>query len=220
MNSSSAIVLSLLVRRLRAELKLKLILTILLTLWVGVPYFLLQGHHFFPAIEMPSSFWDRQIPFSDEGVWIYFSLYLLMPVGPFLMTERRDIARYASGIVMISFIADLVFIFWPTWCPRPDINGTTAAYRMLIAMDHPFHAFPSLHAAFAVFSALCAGRVLHELRSPMLWKGVVWLWAFLILATTLTTKQHMLADIIGGSILGLGAYSCVFGQRGKQTSNL
>jgi membrane-associated phospholipid phosphatase len=163
------------------------------------------------AAAMSAGFFDRRILFSDRGVWIYFSLYLLMPIGPLLMVERRQIVRYALGIMLISTLADLIFIFWPTWCPRPTgISGTTAAYRMLIAIDSPFDAFPSLHAAFAVFSALYTGRVLREMHSPGLWTIGIWLWTFLILLATLTTKQHMLADIAGGSVLGFGVYGASY----------
>jgi len=81
---------------------------------------------------------------------------------------------------------------------------------MLIGIDNPFHAFPSLHAAFAIFSALCADRVLREMRSNGLWRSCIWIWAGLILFATLATKQHMMADIVAGSILAFGVYLCVF----------
>lgn len=161
---------------------------------------------------MPESFCDRVIPFSGKAVWIYMSVYLLMPIGPFLMTRRRQIIRYAAGLMLIGALADLVFIVRPTWCPRPGVSGTSAAYQMLIAVDNPFNAFPSLHAAFAVYSALCAGLVLRELRSHALWRSALWLWAFLILFATLATKQHMMADIVAGSVLAVVVYVCVFDQ--------
>jgi membrane-associated phospholipid phosphatase len=159
---------------------------------------------------MPASFCDRLIPFSDKAVWLYLSIYLLMPIGPLLMHRRRQIVRYAIGIVLIGMLADIVFIFWPTSCPRPEAAGTITAYRMLTAMDNPFHAFPSLHAAFAVFSALCARQVLRELRTRAPWRSAVWFWTFLILVATLLTKQHMLADIMAGGVLALGVHICVF----------
>ncbi len=133
-----------------------------------------------------------------------------MPVGPFLMKDRGEIARYALGVALIGVLADFVFIFWPTWCPRPPAAGVNALYQMLIGIDNPFHAFPSLHAAFAIFSALCADRVLREMRANGLWRTGIWVWAVLILFATLATKQHMTADILAGSILASGVYLCVF----------
>jgi len=98
---------------------------------------------------------DRLIPFSDGAVWIYLSIYLLMPIGPFLMQTNKDILRYAKGVLLIGFIADLVFLFWPTVCPRLGIRGTNAGYQFLIGLDSPFHALPSLRAETARTSAPC-----------------------------------------------------------------
>ncbi len=198
------------VGRLRSELPLKLVLLVVLNLWVYLPYHFLQWHHFFPATNMRLSFFDRIIPFSDTAVWLYFSVYLLMPVGPFLMNSRRQILRYATGVMLISMFANVVFIFWPTSCPRSGIQGTNAIYQTLVAMDNPFHAFPSLHAAFAIYSALCGGLVLRQLGLGRSWRVSLWLWSLLILYATLATKQHVVADIISGSALGSGIYACVF----------
>jgi membrane-associated phospholipid phosphatase len=198
--------------RLKSEWRLKLFLLFALNLWVYVPYLFLQRHHWFSSTTMPLSFLDRLIPFLPETVWIYISISLLMPIGPFLMNQRRQIFRYAAGIMIIGLIADVVFIFWPTTCLRPDAAGANAVYQTLIGIDNPFHAFPSLHAAFAVYSARCGGMVMRELSKSRLWQRLLWLWAFLILLATLTTKQHVIADILAGSTLGFVIYSCVFNQ--------
>lgn len=212
MNSPRAATSSAVFCRLRSELRLKLILTVVLNICIFVPYHFLQWHHFFPATAMPASFCDRLIPFSDQAVWIYLSVYLLMPIGPFLMNNRPQIFRYAFGVILIGTVADFIFFIWPTSCPRPAADGTNAVYRMLIGVDNPFDAFPSLHAAFAVFSALCAGRVLREFRGGAPWRGGLWLWVSLILFATLATKQHMAADIGAGTVLAFGVYIVLFHQ--------
>ena len=140
---------------------------------------------------------DLRIPFNPNAVWLYLSLYLLMPIAPLLMQEREDLLRYARGIVAATIVAAIVFIFWPTLCPRPSGNSN-AAYQLLTAIDRPLHAFPSLHACFAVYSALYA-------RFPFRW-----LWVALICYGALATKQHMLVDLIAGSLLGLMAYAFAF----------
>jgi membrane-associated phospholipid phosphatase len=127
-----------------------------------------------------------------------------------LMGKRSQILRYASGIVLISLLADIIFFFSPTSCPRPAAQGTSVAYQTLTAIDNPFNAFPSLHAAFAIYSALCGRLVLREIGSRCIWRVGLWLWALLILYATLAAKQHVTADIIAGSVLGLGIYAAVF----------
>ena len=195
--------------RLRAELGLKLALTVALYVCVYAPYQLLQRHQFFPATEMPLSQWDRAIPFWPQSVWVYLSIYLFMPLAPFVMRERRQLLRYARGLVAISLVADAVFIFWPTTCPRPAAADVTGLYRVLTAIDNPFHACPSLHAAFAVFSALVADLVTRELKLPSRWRIAAWTWTALILLATLTTKQHTLADLAAGGALAFVAFACV-----------
>ena len=212
LNSTKNILRSL-AGRLQAELALKLVLLAGLNLWVYGPYLFLQRHHFFPTTNMSPGVFDRWIPFSDHAVWLYFSIYLLMPVGPFLMNDRKQILRYAVGIALISLLANFTFLFWPTICKRPDVEETNAAYQTLTTLDNSFHALPSLHAAFAIYSAQCGSLVLRGLGSRRFWRIGLWLWAILILWATLATKQHVVVDIIAGSALGLGIYRCVFSQR-------
>lgn len=195
--------------RLRACLGLKLVLLVVLNLWVYVPYHFLQRYQFYPGTEIPASILDSLIPFSDHMVWLYLSIYLLMPIGPFLMTGRPQLIRYAVGIALISLLADLVFFFWPTTCPRPVVEAVNPAYRLLVLIDNPFHAFPSLHAAFAVYSALCLELLWRELRGGWFWRGGVWAWTFLILMATLATSQHMIVDLVAGSVLAIGVFYCV-----------
>ena len=199
--------------RLRAELRLKLLLTLVLNLCFYFPYGLLQRHRLFAATEIPPTFLDSLIPFSDKAVWMYFSIFLLMPIGPLLMHRREQLVRYAAGILLIETVAYIVFLFWPTWCTRPDTGKTIAAYRTLVSVDAPLNAFPSLHAAFAVFSALCAALVFRELRIHPQWRIAVGVWAVLILLGTLMTKQHTAADIVAGSAIGFAVYHLALGKR-------
>jgi membrane-associated phospholipid phosphatase len=184
-----------------------------LNLLVYVPYYLLQRHPVFQPTVMPLSFCDRLIPFVDRAVWLYLSIYLLMPIGPYLMARRQEILRYAKGVVLIGAIADLIFFFWPTLCPRPATGGATAAYRLLTVIDNPSHAFPSLHAAFAVYSALCATQVLRELGGRTIWRSAIWFWAFSIFVATLLTKQHVIVDLAAGAAIGFAVHFCVFHRR-------
>ena len=198
------------IERAKSEVRLKLALTVILNLCFYIPYGLLQRHVFFEPTRVVPSFLERQLPFSDEAVWVYLSIFFLMPIGPLLMADRKQLLRYGLGMLFIEAVAYAVFAIWPTWCPRPSEVGTNAAYRVLVTFDAPLNAFPSLHAAFALFSALCAGRVLSELGCHYLWKAGIGVWTGLILLGTLLTKQHTVADITAGAVLGCAAYFLVF----------
>jgi len=192
--------------RLMAEWRCKLWLTLILNLLVCVPYYYLQHNHFFPATVMRPTVLDSAIPFAPEAVWLYLSIYLFMPIAPLLSADRRQLVKYGIGMATLALVASIVFVFWPTWCERPRMAKPNFGYQLLTAADNPYHAFPSLHAAFTVFSLLCALRLASELRFSVYWKALLMFWAGLILWGTLATKQHVLFDLAGGSLLAIVVY--------------
>lgn len=196
--------------RLRAHLGLKLTLAVGLNLFAFVPYFWLQRHVSFPVIVMNESAIDLWLGFSPQAVWLYLSLFLLMPVAPLQFQQRQDLWRYALGVMAMSLTADLVFFFWPTAVMRPGDEAANSVYRSLITLDRPLNAFPSLHAAMAVFSACCCEQILIQARCPTIWRIAVWGWALAIIGAMLATKQHVALDAVGGVVLGLASYGWAF----------
>jgi len=207
-----------LIHRLRSEWRLKLWLTIGLNLGVCAPYYFLQQHHFFPATLMRPTALDEAVPFLPAAVWLYLSIYLLMPIPPLLMTSRSQLARYAVGMAAMSLLADVVFLWWPTVCERPTAAQADFAYNLLTQIDNPFDAFPSLHAAFAVFTALCADLLLRESQSSTLWRCGLWTWVALILWATLATRQHVAVDLLAGAALAILSYLLTIGRVASRAS--
>lgn len=192
-----------LTQRLRAEWRLKLWLTLALNAWCWLPYQWLQRHHYFPVRELAGGPLDPWIPFLPHTVWLYLSIYLFLPLPPLLLCERRQLLRYGAGFAAFSLAGCTAFLFWPTTCPRPPLSDPPLIYRMLTQLDNPFHAFPSLHAASALYTAAGAECVRRELTGGWPWRAGIWLWTALILLATLTTKQHQTPDIAAGGVLGL-----------------
>jgi hypothetical protein len=195
---------------LRAHLGLKLAFAVSLNLWAFVPYFWLQRHALFPVTVMRESALDIWLGFSPHAVWIYLSLFLLMPVAPMQMQNTAQLWRYALGVLGMSVIADLAFLFWPTAVVRFSNQTANILYDALVAVDIPLNAFPSLHAAMAVFSALCCEQIFSQIRHPAIWRGVIWTWASAIIWAMLATKQHVALDAVGGIVLGVTSYGCAF----------
>ncbi len=190
-----------LVRRVRTLLAPKLWMALGLNLLVCIPYFGLQHVVLRPVTWIPASALDRAIPFSEASVWLYQSLYLFMPVAPMLMDRAGQLRRYALGMIAMSLGANVVFLAFPTAIVRPDPAGAGAVYRTLVHYDAPLNAWPSLHAAFAIFSALCCTAVAREMRLARGWPAAAWLWTLAILYATLATKQHVALDLAGGALL-------------------
>ncbi|HZA55242.1 MAG TPA: phosphatase PAP2 family protein [Candidatus Udaeobacter sp.] len=197
-------------RRLKTLLGWKLAMALGLNLWALVPYYWLQHHPFFPVAIMPTIIADEWISFNEAAVWLYLSLFLLMPVAPMQMVSPDDTRRYALGVASMSLLADLVFFLWPTTVLRPNPQMSNIVYQNLTHLVSPNNACPSLHAAMAVFSALCYEQIAPHMRDRQLWRLGLWIWALGIIYATLATKEHVALDAAAGSLLGLIAYLAAF----------
>jgi membrane-associated phospholipid phosphatase len=56
--------------------------------------------------------------------------------------------------------------------------------------------------AFAVFTAMLFARLLREMRSGLLIRGLNWLWCLGIIYSTIAIRQHVALDAVAGIILG------------------
>jgi membrane-associated phospholipid phosphatase len=200
--------------RLKAHWRFKLMAGAIIGIAFFIGYFLLLGFHAFPVREIPATALDRLITFQPRALLLYLSLYLYVPIVPWLLDNKRDLNAYCLALSGLCLVGLVIFLFWPTAIPRPD----SAAYRPLIAIDGPGNACPSLHAACAVFSALCIDRLARHLGDRGLARGLSWLWCLGILYATLATKQHVAIDLVAGTLLGAawaGLYLRFFPLAGK-----
>ena len=184
--------------RLKAHWRFKLIAGAIIVIAFFIGYFLLLRYHIFPVREMPTTTLDRLIAFQPGALPLYLSLYLYLPIAPWLLEDKRDLNACCLAFSGLCLVGLLIFLFWPTAIPRPD----SAAYRPLIAIDGRGNACPSLHAAFAVFSAICIDRLARRLGDRGLARSLSWLWCLGILYSTLATKQHVAVDMVAGIALG------------------
>jgi membrane-associated phospholipid phosphatase len=72
----------------------------------------------------------------------------------------------------------------------------------LKSIDAGGNAFPSLHVATAIFSAMWLHDVLRRFRAPNWVLVINSLWCAGIVYSTLATRQHVIIDVIGGLVLG------------------
>lgn len=194
--------------RIKSNHALKLMLSVILTGGFPLIYFgLLQSHQMFPVRIMPVSWLDRMIPFVPDTVYLYESIWLLMPIAPWLTKTRNELNAYWIGFAVMSIVGFSIFFFFPTAVLRPNnIQNTNVLYEALIRFDNGINACPSFHAALAVFHGACCHLIFSRGRWNRLIQGVIWVWVLGILAATLLTKQHVFVDIVAGIILGVGGF--------------
>ncbi len=161
---------------------------------------------------------DSNVPALSWTVLIYCGAYLFWIVN-YCLSAFFD--RYGGNRFIIShFIGETVcffaFILLPTTMLRPETAGTSVFDRWLelvYRLDKADNLMPSIH-CFA--SWLCWIGVRNNLRIPRWYQNMSLLTAIAICISTLTVKQHVIADAAAGIFLAESSY-CLAGQ-GEQLS--
>ena len=169
-----------------------------------VTYFAVLNHPLVPVTIMPVTALDRWIGFHPGSLALYVSLWVYVLIPPALMDRRAELAVFALAATALASAGLLVFLVWPTAVPHWDIAWAQyGVIGRLKTVDASGNACPSLHVAFAVFTAVWTGRLLRRLRAPRLVHAVNLLWCLGILYSTIATRQHVAVDLYAGTVLGL-----------------
>jgi membrane-associated phospholipid phosphatase len=181
------------------------LLTLALNLFFWVGYEWLGHHAVFRIRHVPVTWLDTAIEIKPQPWgWIYLSQFLYTGTLPWLINTTSGLRRYVVGLFFMCSASFLVFLFFPTAGPRAGYHAESLVLNFIQRFDGSLNAFPSLHAAFLVYTFALGWR----LFAGMLSQGVVAaciLWAGLILYSTLATKQHYALDLVAGCLLGFGA---------------
>jgi membrane-associated phospholipid phosphatase len=168
-----------------------------------VVYFWLLHHPFFPITTMPLTVVDRWIPFWPGALVLYVSLWFYVSFAPALLTESRELFSYLLATAVLSVIGLGIFLFWPTAVPVLAESGPQHPFFFILQkVDASGNACPSLHVAFAVFTAFWFQRLLREMRAGRVVRALNWLWCVGILYSTIATRQHVALDVLAGAVLG------------------
>lgn len=146
---------------------------------------------------------DEQIPFVPWTIIIYWGCYVFWLVNYILgcRQEQERAFRYMSADFFAKLVCLLCFLAFPTTNTRPIIEGHSIwdeLMRLLYRVDAADNLFPSIH---CLTSAFCFIAVRGNARVSKWYKTVSFMVAVSICISTLTTKQHVLADVIAGAAL-------------------
>lgn len=189
-------------------------------MWVVSGFTILSGYGlaklepFRAAVELPLTSIDRAIPLIPETIWLYGSGTFMCLVAWLCVPDGRTARRFYFTLMMSAILCWLVFLSYPTTYPRhlwPLPAGsslTLAEFADLRASDSPSNCFPSQHVALAWSLALCW---IDWTRRRWV-KIFIVLWAIGVSVTTLTTKQHYLADIPSGFLAAVVSWWAVRSQ--------
>jgi membrane-associated phospholipid phosphatase len=172
-------------------------------------YLYLLKHPVFPVRTIPTTWLDGAVGFQPVALPIYVSLWLYVSLPPALMVTRRDIVDYGLRIGAVCLAGFAVFYFWPNAIPPLTIDWAShPSVAFLKKVDTAGNAFPSLHVATAVFSALWLHWRFARLRLCVAIRVANVVWCVAIAWSTLAVRQHVALDVYAGAALGLlGAWS-------------
>lgn len=168
-----------------------------------VLYFLVLTHPLFPVTVMPLTQVDRWIGFQPLALPLYVSLWLYLLVAPGLIHRRGELGFYYLGTVVLALLGLAIFVLWPTTTPEPDIDWALyPGIDFLKSVDRTGNACPSLHVAFAVFTALWNACMLRRTGDRGAFQAVSAVWCVGIVWSTMATRQHVAVDVLAGASLG------------------
>jgi membrane-associated phospholipid phosphatase len=169
-----------------------------------VAYFQVLRHPQFAVTTMPLIAADRLVGFRPEALLLYVSLWFYVSLAPSLLTDWRELASYGVAAAVLSVAGLGIFFFWPTAVPVPAVEWSRHPhFAFLKSIDASGNACPSLHVAFAVFTAAWFVRLLREMGAGFFAHALNWLWCAGILYSTMAIRQHVALDVLAGA--GLGA---------------
>jgi membrane-associated phospholipid phosphatase len=160
------------------------------------------GHlHLTRSTELLRTRLDDAIPFWPWTSWCYLPFYAGVFIIAIAGFRRRALFnRAVVAVFVVMTIGALCHIFIGAEYPRPVLHppyaDISAAFLASVQrIDPPGNVFPSLHVAHTTMLALLLIK-----DRPRL--GLVTLiMATLLALSTLTTKQHFLADVVSGYAL-------------------
>lgn len=150
-----------------------------------------------------TSYLDDRIPLVPIFILIYFGCYLFWIANYILISsiDKEHCYRLAIADLSGKFICGIIFVLYPTTNIRPDITTSGIFVNMLkflYSIDAANNLFPSIH---VLVSWYCFAGLRNSKAIPAWYRKFSLFIAVMICISTLTTKQHVIVDVIGGIIL-------------------
>lgn len=154
------------------------------------------------AVTMPTTWIDQWIGVNEFAFVPYVSLWIYVSLAPAFALNAGALRAYAAGALAIAALGITSFWLFPTTTPPFGIDWSQVPLlRFLKDSDASGNAFPSLHVAFAVYSAYIISSQLRSIRSPYWIRAFNWFWCLAIIYSTLATRQHVFVDVAGGILV-------------------
>lgn len=186
----------------------RMMLLILVLVWNQIVYngamFLTRDWYHYNL----ETFADSMIPFLPWTVSIYFACYLFWVINYVICVrmEKGKAYQFVLADLLAKTVCLICFLALPTTNVRPEILGNSfweELMRLLYQIDSASNLFPSIHCLVSWF---CFIGVRGKAEIPRWYQGASLFMAAAVFLSTLTTKQHVIVDVIAGVLLAEVSY--------------
>lgn len=163
--------------------------------YFGTRLFTHDRYHYDLSCEL-----DERIPLIPVFIVIYWLAYVYWIVSYILgcRQEEKTAYRFVSADFLAKIICLVTFVVFPTTISRPVVEGNgifEVLIRMLYSTDAADNLLPSIHCLTSWFSFIA---IRENKNISNIYKGTSLVIAALICISTLTTRQHVIIDVIAG----------------------
>jgi PAP2 superfamily len=187
------------------------------------PQLWLEQHLFggVPAAWLQERFWHGRLRWYDTAAAKLLNLHFVVPpVVAFALWVRRRVLfyRFATGMIVLSFAAAVVFFVYPSAPPwaagdaglldvvkLPPVDDVSSLGSATHVPANPFAAIPSLHAGYAFLAALTVAGLVRR-RSRVL-AALCFAYPLAQSVAVVYTGNHYVVDIVIGCLFAIGAYT-------------
>lgn len=188
------------------HIRLRLVAGAAFAVWFWIVYFgcdyLARGfeHRYSVATGL-----DAALPFLPQFANAYMGVNLMLLLPLVIIRDTARVLALAAAMATEVAVAGIVYMVYPVEASMTPAGHGSAMLGMADAVNLTYNSFPSLHVALTVSSAIAMSRDLRPLP-----RALLWLAAAAIVASTILTRQHFVADAFAGLVLALLAMAFLF----------
>jgi len=147
---------------------------------------------------------DNWPPFLPQTAIAYMLINPLLAAPAVILQDWPRIAGFYATLCAEVALAGVLFLAFPVMPPQA-IASDDPAMRVADFVNLTYNTFPSLHVTLATSCGMVLSPIL-----PRGWKSALWIAILAIVASTLLTKQHYVADVVGGATLAAVSMRVLF----------
>jgi membrane-associated phospholipid phosphatase len=151
----------------------------------------------------PSIGLDDKIPLLGWTWVFYWAAYPYLTLGAALVVaamREADYKRAIKAFIVITLIGGAVQLMYPVAAPWTSEAHAMQTRMHESAFTRPYACLPSMHVAYSVITGFMGAMIARS-------AGLRWFHILLaagIAVSTLTLKEHYVADAVAGIALGMG----------------